>query len=143
MGISILVATGDYGTLATGSCAASNLGTSTIQNPVNCPYITGVGAAQILVNNTETAVQSDDWTIDGGFSNIYAAPDYQAEALGAYFANYTPTWLEGRYNASGRGVPDLSAVGLNIANAVGGELTLQASTSAATPLFTAMLNLVN
>lgn len=143
MGVSIIVASGDSGPLATRSCQATNLGTFTVQNPVNCPYVTTVGATQLLPNGTETAVQSEDWASSGGFSNYYATPDYQQEALATYFANYTPANLEGRYNASGRGVPDIAAVGLNIATAVDGELTVEAGTSASAPLFAAMLNLIN
>lgn len=143
MGVSIIIASGDSGPLATTSCSASNLGAFTVQNPVNCPYVTTVGATQILSNGSESAVQADNWASSGGFSNYYAAPDYQQEALATYFANYTPATLEGRYNASGRGVPDLAAVGVNIATAVDGELSLQGGTSASAPLFAAMLNLIN
>lgn len=145
MGVSVVIASGDSGPLAGGSCHASDLGTFTVQSPVNCPYVTSVGATQLLANGTEIAVQNsvEDWASGGGFSNHYAAPSYQQDALATYFANFTPTNLGGTYNASGRGIPDLSAVGLDIAVAVNGELTTGAGTSAAAPLFAAMLNLVN
>lgn len=143
MGVSVVVASGDSGPLGSQSCSALNLGTFAVQNPVNCPYVTSVGATQLLANGTEVAVQGGYWASGGGFSGIFATPSYQQDAVAAYFADYNPTSLDGLFNASGRGVPDLSAVGLNIAVAVDGVLTTELGTSAAAPLFAAMLNLVN
>lgn len=144
MGVSVVVASGDSGPLPNGACHPVDLGTFTVQSPVNCPYVTTVGATQLLANGTEVAVQSSaGWASGGGFSDLYAAPSYQQRALAAYFANYTPTNLGGTFNASGRGVPDLSAVGRDLAVAVNGKLTTEDGTSAAAPLFAAMLNLVN
>lgn len=143
MGVSVVVASGDSGPMAARQCSALYLGTFSAQYPVNCPYVTSVGATQLLTNGTEIAVQSDDWASSGGFSNIYPTPSYQQNALAAYFANYNPTNLESLFNASGRGIPDVSAVGANIAVAVNGVLSTGDGTSAAAPLFAAMLNLVN
>lgn len=143
MGVSVVISSGDTGTISSAACHASDFGSYTVQSPVNCPYITTVGATQLLEDGTERAVQGDGWASSGGFSSFYATPSYQQDALGAYVADYYPTNLTGRFNTSGRGVPDLSAVGLNIAVAIDGELTTEVGTSAAAPLFAAMLNLVN
>lgn len=155
MGVSIIVSSGDSGPLASASCHASSLGSFTVSSPSNCPYVTSVGATQLLAgadaadgsNTTEAAAKGDDggWASGGGFSAFYAAPDYQQAAVAAYFADHDlPAGVSaGAFNASGRGVPDLSAVGLGIGIAVSGALTLGEGTSAATPLFAAMLNLVN
>lgn len=143
MGVSIVFASGDNGPIASSACHASDFGSFTVQSPVNCPYVTTVGATELLDDGSERAVQGDGWASAGGFSSFYAAPSYQKDALDTYFADYNPTNLTSLFNASGRGVPDLSALGLNIAVAVDGELTLGLGTSAAAPLFAAMLNLVN
>ncbi|KAJ4389472.1 hypothetical protein N0V93_006941 [Gnomoniopsis smithogilvyi] len=143
MGVSVLFDSGDSGTIASAACHASDFGPFTVQFPSNCPYVTSVGATQLLDDGSERAVQGDGWASGGGFSSFFAAPSYQQDAIGAYFADHNPTNLTALFNASGRGVPDLSAVGLNIAVAVDGELTTEAGTSASTPLFAAMLNLVN
>lgn len=143
MGVSIVVSSGDTGTISSGACHASDFGTFSVQSPSNCPYVTSVGATQLLADGTEIAITGQDWASGGGFSRFYAAPSYQQDAVAAYFADYNPINLTGLFNASGRGIPDLSAVGLDIATAVDGELTTELGTSASAPLFAAMLNLVN
>lgn len=145
MGVSIIVASGDSGTQGAASCSALNLGTYHVQNPVNCPYVTAVGATQLLPNSTdeEVAVDSDSWASSGGFSNFYATPSYQQDAVAVYLAEHYPTALKGRFNETGRGVPDVAALGANIAVAVNGALSTSEGTSASAPLFAAMINLVN
>lgn len=145
MGVSIVVASGDAGPIASTACHSSDLGSFTVQSPVNCPYVTSVGATQLLANGTETAVQGDGWASGGGFSGVYARPDYQGDAVATYFADYPPpAAVQAKFNASGRGIPDLSAAGINIAIAVDGAVSAGGEgTSAAAPLVAAMLNLIN
>lgn len=149
MGVSIVVSSGDSGPLSSASCHASSLGSFTVPNPSNCPYVTSVGATQLLADgSTETAVQPSDgsWASGGGFSNMYATPDYQQDAVAAYLTDHDPSslGLGGSFNASGRGVPDVAALGLDIAIAVSGVVgAMGEGTSAAAPLFAAVLNLVN
>lgn len=145
MGVSIVISSGDSGTQGARTCSASSVNTYHVQNPVNCPYVTSVGATQLLANSTqdEVAVESDNWASGGGFSNIYTTPSYQQDAVAVYLAEHYPSALKGRFNETGRGVPDVSGLGKNIAVAVNGALSTGDGTSAATPLFAAMLNLVN
>lgn len=49
----------------------------------------------------------------------------------------------GIYNRIGRGVPDVAANGDNIAVFYGGEFQLGGGTSAATPIFAAIINRIN
>lgn len=142
-GVSVIVASGDSGVLASQACTVSNSGTFWVQSASNCPYVTSVGATQLLSNGTETAVQADNWASGGGFSQYFAAPDYQQSAVATYLADHYPTAQQSYFNASGRGVPDISALGANIAVAVSGELTTTGGTSASAPIFAAMLNRVN
>ncbi|CZR58938.1 related to tripeptidyl-peptidase I [Phialocephala subalpina] len=133
--------------------------------PVNCPYITVVGATKIYPNHTvydpESAVVDplfDPWSIPyssgGGFSNIYPRPSYQRDAVQNYFGRHDPGYKYyrgndsfgangGRYNRLGRGYPDVAANGDNIANFIGGYFTKNGGTSASTPIFASIINRIN
>lgn len=93
-------------------------------------------------NGSEAVAMDSSWASSGGFSQYFAAPEYQQSALATYFAEHDPG-RDGYFNRSGRGIPDISAVGYNIAVAVAGELETADGTSASTPLIGAMINRVN
>lgn len=77
----------------------------------------------------------------GGFTNYFSTPDYQKSAVSAWLEQYG-SQNAGRYNASGRGFPDISAL-------ASGYLIYEgfwfdtAGTSAASPVIASMLALVN
>ena len=82
----------------------------------------------------------------GGFSNIFPQPDYQSAAAQTYLnalniSSDNP--LSGRFNASGRGFPDISTTGRDIAIIVNGTAQPVLGTSASTPIFAAMVAAVN
>jgi tripeptidyl-peptidase-1 len=95
----------------------------------------------------------------GGFSNINTRPSYQNSTLATYFAEHDPGYKSystsgtnnpsaattngGLYNRAGRGYPDISAVGDNIVIFLNGMPTLIGGTSAAAPVFGAILNRIN
>lgn len=87
----------------------------------------------------------------GGFSNIYPRPAYQDAAVQTYFKTagdqypyYTgSTYGNGIYNRSGRGYPDVSAVGDNIVVFTMGAPTLIGGTSASCPVWAALLTRIN
>jgi tripeptidyl-peptidase I len=75
------------------------------------------------------------------------------DKLSSYFAKYNPPYpyYEGNasfganggvYNRKGRGIPDVSANGDNIAVFLRGNFTFNGGTSAATPIFASVINLV-
>ena len=102
----------------------------------DCPFLTSVGATTVVpghsVADPETAVQR--YASGGGFSNLFARPLYQQQAVLKYLLDYKPpydsyelypedttelnaTFLEslgGVYNRIGRAYPDVSANGDNI-----------------------------
>lgn len=108
---------------------------------------------------------SVNYSSGGGFSNVFGVPDYQKSALSTYFKDHDPdhpyysalapdapnpvdlniTALAGNtggvYNRIGRGIPDVSANGDNIAVFTGGEFDLSGGTSAATPIFASVVSL--
>jgi tripeptidyl-peptidase-1 len=73
---------------------------------------------------------------------VFPAPAYQNASVNAYLqaldSNYT-----GLFNSSGRGFPDVSAYGTNISIFLNGNFKLTAGTSASTPMFAAMIALLN
>jgi tripeptidyl-peptidase I len=97
----------------------------------------------LQADGSERVARDDTWASSGGFSRYYAAPAYQQSALATYFADHDPGFSDSYFNRSGRGIPDISAVGYNIAVAVAGELDTADGTSASTPLVGAMINRVN
>lgn len=94
---------------------------------------------------------------------MYKPPQYQQAALANYFAFHNPPYPSydgttdntssigysgpsangGVYNRGGRGIPDVSAVGDNIAVYNGGNFTLSGGTSASTPIFASIINRIN
>lgn len=165
-GHSIFFASGDAGVAGPAGDDSTNgcLGNkSTVFSPAfpnSCPYITNVGATKVYpgktINDPESAVNdpSISYSSGGGFSNIYPIPDYQKEAVATYFKQHRPSYKyytngtnlgagEGVYNRAGRGYPDVAANGDNIAVFNKGRMGLSGGTSASTPIFASIINLIN
>ncbi|KAI0475631.1 putative protease S8 tripeptidyl peptidase I [Xylariaceae sp. FL0804] len=136
----------------------------------SCPYVLSVGATQIDANATisdpEVAAvyPSEDGPLTaggtgGGFSNYFARPAYQAAAVQRYLASPAAGGYKtyeygrgdaasigaggGRYNAAGRGFPDVSANGNNFLVFVGNRAGYTGGTSMSTPIWGSILTLVN
>lgn len=142
---------------------------------MNCPYVTSVGATKVYPGHTvyepESAVLDPaghpyhtTFSSGGGFSNVYARPDYQASALASFFAKHNPPYphysalapdapnpthlnvtalagnSNGIYNRIGRGVPDVAANGDNIATYIRDKYMLSGGTSASAPIFASIIN---
>jgi tripeptidyl-peptidase-1 len=116
--------------------------------PGTCPYITSVGATQVKpgasVTQPEEAAESVIYS-GGGFSNVFGMPSYQKQALKTYFAEHKPPYGPDRYNTSetSRGLPDVSANGVNYVIAIDGNFSYVYGTSASSPTFGSVLTLVN
>ncbi|PQE33518.1 hypothetical protein CJF32_00003388 [Rutstroemia sp. NJR-2017a WRK4] len=142
------------------------------QFPVNCPYVTAVGATKVYPGHSVYEAQPESAANDlagapyrsayssgGGFSNVYNTPDYQKDAVSTYFKAHSPpypyylgnpgnltsnsTSVTGVYNRLGRGIPDVSANGDNIATILGGNASFSGGTSASAPIFASIINLIN
>ena len=141
-GVTILVASGDGGAAGTGrgSECRSNDG----QNrriflptfPASCPYVTAVGATAIY-NPLEGADYSS-----GGFSNYFVRPSWQNSQINGYIQGLNGTH-DGWYNTSGRGIPDISIIGSRFVVRASGDERPFTGTSASTPVFAAMIALIN
>ena len=83
-------------------------------------------------------------TTGGGFSNYYTMPSYQAAAVAAYLASGAVTPGTGNFARTGRGYPDVAAIGHHIDIWKGGAFSSYVDgTSASAPIFAAILALAN
>ena len=74
-------------------------------------------------------------------SDTFPIPAWQAAAVGAYHASRDASALPptSRYNVAGRGVPDVACAAISVDITVDGHSSLVSGTSAATPIFAAIL----
>ncbi|RPD65197.1 family S53 protease-like protein [Lentinus tigrinus ALCF2SS1-7] len=134
-GSSLIFATGDDGA----GCDFINNTTDFIPNfPATCPYITAVGG-------TSGYYPQVGWTgSSGGFSNYFARPPYQEAAVSTYLhkiSHHDPN--AGRYNASGRAIPDVAVKADNYTVYDAGYWAQVYGTSAACPVFASIVTLLN
>ncbi|KZT63834.1 subtilisin-like protein [Daedalea quercina L-15889] len=154
MGVTFLYSSGDNGVAGNGECldadgAESYSGTRFNPGfPGTCPYVTSVGATQVqpgkTVNDPEVACDTNIYS-GGGFSNVFAIPDWQVDAVHGYLNNYSVAYAADVYNSSGisRGYPDIALNGLNYSVISNGLIQLVAGTSASAPTAAAILSGVN
>jgi len=147
-GVSILFASGDQGVYGrTGRGLFGNLPFHP-DFPAASPYITAVGGTDFAskgVIGAETA-----WTDGGGgFSNTFGIPSYQADAVAAYKAAASKAGSlppASKYNDTGRGYPDLAALGGQVnpyCIAASGLFEGVAGTSASCPVAAAVFARLN
>ncbi|KAJ7656335.1 family S53 protease [Mycena polygramma] len=128
-GTSILFASGDGGVEGGHGQQCT---TFQVAFPAGCPYITTVGSVGGINPETASAFSS------GGFSNVFAAPDYQTDAVATYLTALGSTY-RGRFNTSGRGYPD----GENVQIVVAGKHEGADGTSCSSPIFASIIGLLN
>ncbi|KAH6707490.1 subtilisin-like protein [Leptodontidium sp. MPI-SDFR-AT-0119] len=140
-GVSIIDASGDGGVAGQEDvdCISNdglNRPTFLPTFPASCPWVTAVGSTSVIPE------QGSSFS-SGGFSNYFATPSYQVNATLAYVASLNGQY-EGLYNASGRGIPDIAVYGSRYETENNGASSGHHSgTSAGTPVFAAMIALVN
>lgn len=78
----------------------------------------------------------------GGFSNFFPVPSWQKDAVKSYQAQLKGS-INKYFNASGRGIPDVSLVGDNLLVVSNGYPGQAKGTSASTPIFAAIVALLN
>jgi tripeptidyl-peptidase-1 len=166
-GVTVVVASGDQGVGENFNCQGNNFDIFTPYYISTCPYVLSVGATELnlpagtskpkpwqkLAERASTTFGSG-----GGFSNVFAQPSYQKAAVEKYFATtklnftgYTPYVNEsmfgnitsGVYHIGGRAYPDVSAVGERILITYDGSWITVGGTSASTPIWAGIINLIN
>jgi tripeptidyl-peptidase-1 len=109
-GVSILFASGDQGVV--GRSGKTKNGKYHPDFPAASPYVTAVGGTDLAEKSVIGAEKA--WSDGGGgFSDEFAAPDYQKDIVSAYLkkldaAGESPP--ADAFNAAGRGYPDLAAL---------------------------------
>merc|ERR1712151_907748 len=144
-GISILFASGDQGVCGRSGCGLFTHSRFHPDFPAASPYITAVGGTDFAGSGIgdETAWKSGG----GGFSDTFAMPSYQKDAVAQYLAskdaNFPPQNL---WNRTGRGYPDLAALGGQknpYCIATGGRFAGVAGTSASCPVAAGIFSKLN
>lgn len=150
-GTSVVFSSGDSGVAADPGFCLSADGTPSIYGnvfapsfPANCPWATTVGATTLKGDSLDDGERAiTGFQSGGGFSNVFHQPEYQKTAVDPYLQNHAPAYWKDTYNRTGRGYPDVSAVGFNIATILLGKLVPAEGTSASAPIFASLLNLIN
>ncbi|KAI0046855.1 family S53 protease [Auriscalpium vulgare] len=132
-GTSILFASGDGGVSGSQSASCTTFEPTF---PSGCPFMTSVGATQNV--NPEIAASFSS----GGFSNYFGAPSYQTAAKSAYLTKVGST-NAGKFNTSGRGFPDVAAIGHDLRVINAGSAVSVDGTSCASPIFASVVSLLN
>ncbi|KAH8997764.1 subtilisin-like protein [Lactarius hatsudake] len=131
-GVSVLFGSGDDG-VGSGDCKAKDGSVRFVPMfPATCPFVTSVGGATGGGFVPEVAASLSG----GGFSNIFARPIYQQQAVSSYLQNLGDLH-QGMYNPSGRGVPDIAAQALKF------PIILEYGTSCSTPVVAGIISLLN
>lgn len=98
--------------------------------------VTSVGGTQGVSPEIAASLSS------GGFSNYFARPSYQANAVSSYLKGLGNT-NAGLFNKTSRAFPDIAAPAENVVIALSGQFGLVAGTSCASPIFASVIALIN
>jgi len=171
LGISVIVASQDEGapSEANEDCSLDSTQPVWPIYPSSSAWVTAVSATTILEEPVSTRVSAlppicnegypcangtfeqpcmcnntyYQWTTGGGFSNYTTRPSWQNTAVTQYLNSGSilpPTQL---FWPTNRAYPDVSAVGSRILIIIGGGISVTAGTSASTPIFSAVVTLLN
>ncbi|KAH9020584.1 peptidase S8/S53 domain-containing protein [Lactarius pseudohatsudake] len=130
-GASVLFATGDSG-VGKGDCTAR----FTPVFPATCPYVTAVGGTTSFTPEVAASLSG------GGFSEYFARPEYQHQAVSTFLGNLGGQY-SGLYNPFGRGIPDIAAQAIEIPFFYKGQEIFAEGTSCSTPIVAGIISLLN
>eukprot|EP01041_Mallomonas_annulata_P002050 gene2050-4001_t len=145
-GLTVIAASGDKGVQAIGDI--TNCNKMWAVWPASSPYVTSVGATQ-LVGSTEvvcSASTNGDITSGGGFSAVHdrsTKATWQTDVVTAYLAKQSKIPALSLFASTGRAYPDVSLIGNNYGYVDQGFTLYQSGTSASAPVFAGMISLLN
>lgn len=129
-GVSVFVASGDNGV---GSNCSN--GKYVPMYPSDCLWIASLCG-------TDGTSPERAWSGSGGdFSNVFAQPDWQKAAVTSWIQNSAGS--NQNFNRSGRAYPDIAAQATNFQVVINGSTQSVYGTSAATPTFANIIQLIN
>lgn len=104
-----------------------------------------ISDGEVAVGVADPNDPKEDFYSGGGFSNVFSLPSYQSKAVTNYLTKFPPHYSSQVFNNSGhsRAYPDVSALALNITTVFLGEVGGFGGTSASTPMFGAIVTLLN
>jgi len=146
-GISVVVASGDDG--VAGVVARNNKRYCGFNAgfPASSPHVTAVGGTQgVESGQKETGCSAKTGgviTSGGGFSDEFGTSDYQLDAVQRFLNRSTSLPPHSLFNSSGRAYPDVALAALHYAEHINNGVHVASGTSAAAPVFAAVLALVN
>lgn len=104
----------------------------------SCPWVTTVGGT---TGNSPEGAWSDS---GGGFSSVFGRPSYQDPVVSQWLStDTTHSGVSKYFNSSGRAYPDVAAQSTNFVVELSGSANLVSGTSAATPTFASIIQLIN
>jgi tripeptidyl-peptidase-1 len=133
-GITILFASGDNGVGCSLNCQKFE------PDFPSSPYVTMVGSTQL---DTSSTTETGASFSAGGFSNTWDMPDWQQAAVEAYLDSSVTLPASHFYNASGRGYPDLSSLGVNVQIVQNGKVVAVDGTSCSSPIVAGLISMLN
>lgn len=141
-GTTILAASGDGGAKgSSNSTCRTNDGTNKDVTmavfPATCPWVTSIGGIAAGGEPFEGAEFSG-----GGFSQYFPREKWQDASVESYIKSLDGH-LDGHFNASNRGVPDISITATSFITRLKGQQVALRGTSASTPVVAAMIALIN
>jgi tripeptidyl-peptidase-1 len=140
-GISLLVSSGDSGAKGTDPQTKGCPGGKFQPKwPTGSPYVTSVGGTAGLGPSYQTAADYSS----GGFSDRWARPKWQADAVSAYLASAEVNEKLRAHinNTAGRGFPDVSALGDVVIISARLPMPVE-GTSCSSPIFGGVVSLLN
>jgi tripeptidyl-peptidase-1 len=137
-GVTIMFASGDSG--AGGGCTT---GPFEPDYPACSPYVTAVGGVSGGTAGKQPLGESAWNDGGGGFSNYAGQQSYQASAISYYLSNENNLPEKAKYNASGRGFPDIAAQSVDFLIYVNGRKEGVSGTSCSSPTSGGIFALLN
>ncbi|KAH9011372.1 subtilisin-like protein [Lactarius pseudohatsudake] len=131
-GVSLLFSSGDDGVGE--NCVGENF-RFRVMFPASCPWVTSVGGT---MDYPEVAASLSG----GGFSDYFSRPVYQTVAVPTYLEKLGHRY-QGRYNAKGRGIPDISAQAHQCEFVHREQYYTEDGTSCAVPIAAGIVSLLN
>ena len=135
MGITVMTSSGDDGSGQMG-------GQLNPSYPASVPHVVAVGATSFMHGTSGQEQATTQFGSGGGFSYNFDVPSYQAADLSSYLSTVALP-KKCAYAKSGRGTPDVSALGEEFAVMANGAVKCLDGTSASSPSFAALVTLLN
>jgi len=111
--------------------------------PSSSEYVLSVGSTKFDQMTVGAERATTSFKTGGGFSFAFGTPKYQQDAVSHYLKVEGSLPETHYYNPSGRGMPDISALGTNIVSIQNGDFVYTSSTTTTTPIIAAIITLLN